>query len=171
MLPFPYWPLAVLKVGEGAGEDTAPSQSRWTNLLWVLQLPTQESWDLSTLSGLPSAGSPSALQWVLTRFFSPHTAPRQRCLQGHEWVWHLHQLHRSLRDTQNEKLNHPASTGLQDINRASKSDPEILANGSNSLENLVCTSLQNIYYLWYLSSHSIYSLSFSVNYLERSPIL
>lgn len=49
--------------------------------------------------------------WVFTKhFLSPYTAPRERGLQSHEWVRYLHQLHRSLHDTEDEKVRHPKKT-------------------------------------------------------------
>lgn len=46
-------------------------------------------------------------------FLSSYTAPRERGLQSHERVWHLHQLHRNLHDNEDEKMKHPKEQNIQ----------------------------------------------------------
>lgn len=124
---------------------------------------------------------PPCSDGVSTKYFlSPHTAPREGCLQSHGWVWHLHQLHRSLHDDEDEEeLKHSRETKEKPSrmttllnSRIQIGDFQNLLQGSRGAEPAPWETLLYLSPEIFITSDtsapiSIYLPSLSVNYLEE----
>lgn len=189
----PFWRLCFAKnvplncpLACASGQRTASPKAAVHILRFPgsLHLPTWGSrrtfWAPGMCPSKPGTLMATRMAVFPEHLLSPCTAPRERCLQSHERVWHLHQLHRSLHDNENGKLKQPRKPNHQDValldSQTNIGDLQNMIQDSERAEPPPWKTLPYLSPKIFITSDtsapiSIYWLCFSVNYLERGPVL